>query len=67
MHTNHRRRNKFRGKHHNRGGWFFIYSLKPMKRQKARDRRAEERMLMAHGRFDDLRANEPPCIRWEYW
>jgi hypothetical protein len=44
-----------------------IYSMKPMKRQKARDRRAEERSLMDRGLWDELRLREPKNIVWDYW
>lgn len=67
MHTNHRRKNKHRAKHHNRRYFPLAYSLKPQKRQKSRDRRAVERHLMAHDRFDDLPTAFPKSIYWEYW
>lgn len=44
-----------------------IYSMKPMKRQKSRDRRAEERSLLERGRWDDLVTRYPRNIIWEYW
>ena len=67
MHTNHRRKNKFRAKHHNRRRMPLAYSLKEYRKQVSSDRRAHERELMAHGRFDDLPTSEPKSILWNYW
>lgn len=67
MHTNHRRKNRHRAKHHNQKGWLLAYSLKEYRKRKSKDRRAAERHLMAHERYDDLLNRYPKNIYWEYW
>jgi len=67
MHTNHRRRNKFRAKHHGILDYMFAHSLKWWRRQRAKDRRAEERELIAHERYDSLPRRYPRDIYWDYW
>lgn len=41
--------------------------MKPMKREKSSDRRAQERSLMDRGLWDDLPTYYPKNILWEYW
>jgi len=68
MHTNHRRKAKFRSKHHNtRTRPMLAYSLKSWRRQRSSDRRAQERHMIAHERYDDLPRRYPRNIYWEYW
>lgn len=67
MHTNHRRRNKFRAKQHGCLIWPLAYSLVWWKRDSARKRRAEAIDHMRHGRFDDLIDRLPRDIYWRYW
>lgn len=67
MHINYRRKNKCRAKHHNYRCWPLAYSLRWYRQRKAKDRRAQDRDLMAHGRFDDLRTHYPRTILWDYW
>ena len=67
MPTNYRRPNRFRGKHHNRGNWMLLIRWRPIRRQKSRDRRAEERRLIHHERYDSLPSRYPKNILWEYW
>lgn len=37
------------------------------KRQKAKDRRQEERRRIHHQDYDELLTHYPKCIAWEYW
>lgn len=69
MHINHRRKNKFRGKHHGRrhGGFLSIYSMKYMRQEFWRRARARAQSLMVRGRFDDLPMKYPDSILWDYW
>jgi len=67
MHTNHRRKNKFVGKQHNRQPCWIAYSLRWWRRQAHRDRRAEERRLIGHGRTEELPLHYPRDIYWKYW
>jgi hypothetical protein len=68
VHTNHRRKNIFRAKHHNGCGcWMRLIRLKPFRRQKSRDRRASEREALAHERWDDLPRRYPNTLYWELW
>ncbi len=69
MHTNHRRKNKFRTKHHGRRslGWMAIYSRSPMRRESWQKRRAQAQYLMAHEAYDDLPRRYPKTIDWDYW
>lgn len=69
MHINHRRKNKFRGKHHGRrhGGYLSIYSMKPMRREFWQKARARAQSLMSRARFDDLPVRYPDSILWDYW
>lgn len=66
MHTNYRRTNRFRASHHNVWSWR-PRSFKVEKTIKSGLRRAHERNLMAHERYDDLPRRYPQCILWEYW
>lgn len=68
MHKNHRRKQPA-GTTKRVGGRprMSIYSMKPMKRQKSRDRRTLERSLMGKGRWEDLPVRHPRCILWEHW
>ena len=66
MHTNHRRKNKFRNKHYHRNYWL-ADSLRWWKREASRDRRADERRLIHHGRSDELPTHYPRDIYWKYW
>lgn len=68
MHVNHRRKRPA-GTTKRTGcrGWMRIYSMRDMKRQKSRDRRARERSLLERGRWDDLPDRYPRNIVWEYW
>lgn len=67
MHTNHRRKNKFVGKQHNRRGWPLAYSLTWWRREAHREMRAAERRLIHHGRYDELPTRYPRDIYWKYW
>ena len=69
MHTNHRRKNKFRAKHHGirHGGFLAIYSMKPMRQEFWRRARAQAQDLMRHGRYDLLPQRYPDSIEWDYW
>ncbi len=67
MHKNHRRKNKFRGKHHGYFGYPHIYSLKLFKVEESRRRRAQERDCMSHGKFDMLPTKVRGDILWNYW
>lgn len=67
MHTNHRRKNKFRGKHHGYNGWLGVYSLKSIKVIESRKRRARERNLMSNNKFDLLVTKVRKDILWHYW
>jgi hypothetical protein len=69
MHINHRRKNKFRGKHHGirHGGFLAIYSMKPMRQEFWRQARARAQDLMRHGRYDLLPTRYPDSILWDYW
>lgn len=69
MHINHRRKNKWRPKHHGRRSyaWHMIYSMKPMRRESWQKRRAQALALMAHGRFDALPQAYRKDIYWNYW
>ena len=68
MHTNHRRKNLFRAKHHNGCGYFIrLRRLKPYRRQASHQRRVGEREAAAHGRLDDLPRRYPRTIYWEIW
>lgn len=73
MHTNHRRKNKFRGKHHNchpnRSGyryWHPPLSMKEYRQQEARRFRALERGLMAHEEYDQLPQKVVKILYW-WW
>ncbi len=69
MHINYRRTNKFRAKHHNclGSGYGLAISLTWYKRRAAKDRRAEDRELLAHERYEDFRVRYPRDIYWNYW
>lgn len=69
MHKNYRRRIPSNTTKRNgpRGCLMLIYSMKPMKRQKARDRRAEERRFIEVGKYDHINIRYPKNIIWEYW
>jgi hypothetical protein len=67
VHRNYRRKNKYRAKHHGHLGWLGVYSLKPMKVEDSRKRRARERDCLTHYRFDDLVTRIPRDILWHYW
>jgi len=69
MRTNHRRK---QGRHSPKRegcgcGFMRAYSLRDWKRAASTDRRAEERELMSHGRWDDLPPRYPKNILWNYW
>ena len=69
MHTNHRRKTKFRAKHHNRAHNHSVLpiTLRWWRKQAHRDRRALERHLIVNERFDDLPSRYPRDILWRYW
>lgn len=67
MHTNHRRLNKFNGKHHNKGPWRLVYSFAEDKAISARQRRAQLRHLLVNGRYDEVPVWYPRDIYWHYW
>ena len=69
MHINHRRKNKWRPKHHGRRSyaWHMIYSMKMMRRESWQQRRAQARHLMVHDRFDVLPQAYRKDIYWNYW
>lgn len=70
MHINHRRKSKFRPKHHGRRrsyGFCMIYSTKEMRRESWQKRRAQAQRLMAHDRFDELPKRYSKDIFWNYW
>lgn len=70
MHTNHRRKNRIRPKHHGRRrsyAWCMIYSTKPMQRESWQQRRAAVRVLMHAERFEELPSRYPKDIYWNYW
>lgn len=68
MHTNHRRKNIYRAKHHRRGRTLRLRrSLKQYKQAESRLRRARERDLIVHGRFDLLPTHYRRNIYWNYF
>lgn len=69
MHTNHRRRNKFRAKHHGlrRISALTVYSLAAYKILASRKVRARERDLMRHELYDALPDKVRRDILWHYW
>ena len=67
MHLNHRRKNKFRAKHHGERGYMLAYSLKWYRRFRSQTRRSKERDLIAVGCYDDLLTSYPRDIYWDYW
>jgi hypothetical protein len=66
MHTNHRRKTVHRAKHHN-ARYLLIPSLKWYRQRASKDRRALERDLVAHERYDDLPTRYPRNIYWNLW
>lgn len=66
MHTNHRRTNKHRAKHHN-DTWRLAPSLAKDKAISSRERRAQARDLVMNKRYDDLPVWYPRDIYWNYW
>lgn len=67
MHINYRRKNKRRARRKKYGGYLLAYSLRWWKREANRDRRADERRLIHHGRWDELPTHYPRDIYWKYW
>lgn len=69
MHTNHRRKNKFRSKSHGHGriAHMLAYSLRWWRKQAHRDRRADERRRIDHADYDALPRRYPRTIYWDYW
>lgn len=68
VHNNYRRKYKYKAKHHgHRGKWWGLYSLKPMKTEQSRKRRARERFLMSNRKFDMLTVKVHRDIIWNYW
>lgn len=68
MHTNHRRKNLVRAKHHNGlGHWMRLVRLKPHRREQSHKRRVQERSFLAHARWEDLPRRYPKSIYWEIW
>lgn len=65
MHINHRRKNP--APTLKKGRWLGIYSMKPMRQEFWRRRRAQDRTLMAHGRYDLIPVRHPNSIEWDYW
>ena len=70
MHINHRRKNKFRCKHHGARSyrtWMQLYSNKDLQRGSWQRRRAQASHLMAHGCYDLLESRYREDILWHYW
>ena len=60
MHTNHRRKNKYKSDRHR---WYT--AMAPYKRYYWTRERAREAHLMAHGRYDDCQNQHPRTLLWE--
>lgn len=67
MHTNYRRPNKFRAKHHNRPTWPMIYSSRYLLQEFWGRARAAARDMIHHERYDDCPTRYPQSIMWDYW
>jgi len=67
MHKNHRRKFRYRAKHHGSAGWMKLDSLKLFRVAEARRRRAQERHLMSNDKFDMLSTKVRRDILWNYW
>lgn len=67
MHTNHRRKNVYRPKHHHGRTLWLARSLKEKKQAESRLRRARERDLIVHERFEMLPVHYPRTIYWDYF
>lgn len=62
MHTNHRRKNRYRSKH-----FPLAPSLKEYQRRHNHVLRARVRDAIARGRYDDIVDRDPRCHLWNYW
>lgn len=67
MHINHRRKNIYRAKHHGSRPFPLMLSMRPYRVEASRQRRARDRHLMVHGKYDMLMNKDRRDILWEYW